>query len=101
MMTRIDLSRHAMTRAQQRGITPAQVDAVLRYADMESPRGGGCVSLWISTKELQRLAPATPEGISTDRLQGLTVLESGDATCVTIFRNRRSRTYRRAGGSGR
>jgi hypothetical protein len=94
-MTPIDRSRHAITRAQQRGITSAQIDAVLRYADMECPRGSGCISIWISIKELQRLAPATPEGISIDRLRGLTVLESSDAACVTIVRNRKSKTYRR------
>jgi hypothetical protein len=94
-MTPIDWSRHAITRAQQRGITPAQIDAVRRYADMDCPRGGGCVSIWISMKELQQLAPSTPEGISIDRLQGLIVLESEDAACVTIVRNRKSKTYRR------
>jgi hypothetical protein len=100
-MTPIAWSRHAITRAQQRGIKPAQVDAVLRYADKESPRGGGCVSIWISAKALHRLAPATPEGISIDRLQGLTVLESGDATCVTVLRNRKSKAYRRLTRGGR
>ena len=40
-------SRHATIRAQQRGIKPAEIDAVLRYADMEARRGDGWFSTWI------------------------------------------------------
>ena len=97
-MTQTVCSQHAMIRAQRRGITPAQIDAIIRYADMERPRGGGCVSIWISTNELRLLAPSTPEGVSTDRLHGVTMLQSGDEACVTVFRNRKSKTYRRTAG---
>jgi hypothetical protein len=88
-------SYHARIRAKQRGITDDQIDAVVRYADREAHRGNGCASIWISRQELQRLGPKTPEGTPTDRLRGLTVLESNDQTCVTVFRNRRSKIYRR------
>jgi hypothetical protein len=94
-MTHLIYSHHAMIRAQQRGITPAQIDAVARYADMEARRGDGCVSVWVSRKELQRLGPSTPEGVSTDKLQGLTLLQGGDDACVTLFRNCKSKEYRR------
>jgi hypothetical protein len=100
-MTPIDWSRHAITRAQQRGVTPPQVEAVLRHADMECPRGRGAVSIWISTRELQRLAPVTPEGISIDRLQGLIVLLGEHASRVTLVRNRKLKTYRRPAGGRR
>jgi len=92
-------SRHAAVRAQQRGIMPTQVDAVVRYADMETRRGDGCAAIWISRRELRRLGPSTPEGVSTDRLQGVTVLQSSDQACVTVFRNRRSSAYRRSVGN--
>ncbi len=95
------VSRHAVARAQQRGVTRAQIDAVIGYADMEARRGNGCASIWISRKELRRLGPLTPEGISTDRLQGVTVLQSGDQACVTVFRNRKSKAYRRGAGRRR
>lgn len=88
-------TQHATTRAQQRGVTRSQIDAVLRYGDMEARRGSGCASLWISTNELRRLGPVTPEGVSTDRLNGLIVLQGYDHACITVFRNRRSKTYRR------
>ena len=100
-MKQLVFSRHAVVRAQQRGITSAQIDALMRYADMECPRGGGCVSIWISKKELRQLAPLTPEGVSIDRLQGLIILQSEDDSCVTAFRSRRSKTYRRNAGSRR
>jgi hypothetical protein len=95
VMTIVACTRHATTRAQQRGVTPSQIDAVLRYGDMEALRGGGCSSLWISKTELCRLGPVTPEGVSTDRLHGLIVLQGYDQACVTFIRNRRSKTYRR------
>jgi hypothetical protein len=100
-MTQMICSRHATIRAQQRGILPKQIDAILRYADMETPRGGGCASIWISSEELLRLGPSTPEGVSTDRLQGITVLQGNDQACVTVFRNRNSKAYRHSAGSGR
>jgi hypothetical protein len=62
-------------------------------------RGKGCVSIWISKKVLRRLAPSTPEGVPIDRLQGVTILQSDDETCVTVFQNRYSKMYRRNAGS--
>ena len=100
-MTRRSLSRHAAIRAQQRSITPVQLDAVLRYADMERRRGGGCISIWVSRRELRRLGPSTPEGVPTERLQGITVLQSGDQVVVTVIRDRRSNVYRRCAGRER
>jgi hypothetical protein len=88
-------SDHLLVRAKQRGIGGAEIDAVERYADKETCRGRGCVALWISRPELERLGPRTPEGVSTDRLKGLIVLESHDQTGITAFRNRKSKAYRR------
>jgi len=97
-MSKLVFSRHATIRAQQRGITPAQLEAIIAYADMEVPRGKGCASVWISSEGLQRLGPRTPEGISTDRLRGVTVLQSDDQACITVFRNQTSKAYRRTAG---
>jgi hypothetical protein len=93
-MTHMFCTRHATIRAQQRGVSATQIEAVVRYADMEARRGDGCASIWISKKTLRRLGPSTPEGVSTDRLQGVTVLQGGDQSCVTVFRSRRSKVYR-------
>jgi len=94
-------SHHAVVRGRQRGITPAQIDAVIAYADKEARRGSGCASIWISRRELRRLGPSTPEGVSTDRLRGVTVLQSGDQVSVTVFRNLKSKVYRRHSVEGR
>ncbi len=88
-------TRHAVIRAQQRGITQAQIDAVLKNADRETPRGTGCAAIWISRRELQRIGPKTPEGIPTDRLRGLIILQSDNETSITAFRNQRGCKYRR------
>lgn len=94
-------SRHSLARARQRGITSPQIDAVERHADIERRRGGRCIAIWISKKKLQHFGPATPEGVSTDRLHGLVVLLSEDQVRVTVIRNRRSTIYRRNVGSKR
>lgn len=94
-------SHHAAVRGRQRGITPAQIDAVIAYADKEARRGKGWASIWISRRELRRLGPSTPEGVSTDRLHGVTVLQSSDEVYVTVFRNLKSKVYRRNSVEGR
>lgn len=100
-MSNRSLTRHGRIRAKQRGISTACIDAVLGYADMEARRGSGCASIWISKRELRRLGSSTPEGVPTDRLRGLTVLQSSDDACVTVFRNRKSKAYRRDTGRRR
>jgi hypothetical protein len=89
------LSRHAAVRAQQRGISPAQLSAIATHSDMEIHRGGDCYAIWISKKTLRRLGPFTPEGVPTDRLNGLTILQGDEDTLVTTFRNACDKVYRR------
>jgi hypothetical protein len=67
----------------------------MHHFDMERYRGDGYTVIWISRKKLDRFGPTTPEGVSTDRLHGLFVLLSPDQVLVTVFRNRRSNSYRR------
>jgi hypothetical protein len=94
------LSRHAAVRAQQRGIPPAQLSAVLTHGDREIHRGSRCCAIFISKETLRQLGPVTPEGVPTDRLKGLTVLQSDDQTCVTAFRSERGKAYRRRARRG-
>jgi hypothetical protein len=63
---------------------------------MEIRRGGDCYAIWISKETLRRLGPMTPEGVPTDRLKGLTILQVEDDILVTAFRNARDKVYRRA-----
>jgi hypothetical protein len=94
-MSNFTFTRHSKIRAQQRGVRSAYIDAIIGHADMEARRGNGCSSIWISERELRRLGARTPEGIPTDRLQGLMVLQGSDQACVTVIRNRRVKAYRR------
>jgi hypothetical protein len=61
----------------------------------EIRRGGDCYAIWISKKTLRRLGPLTPEGVPTDRLKDLTILQGDDDTLVTTFRSERGKAYRR------
>jgi hypothetical protein len=98
MEEQMNLTRHAIARGQQRGIAYSQFDAVLKHADRETPRGGGRIAVWISKKELQRIGPKTPEGVPTDRLRRLIVIQGDDGIPVTAFRNDRAGSYRRSLG---
>ena len=94
------LSRHASVRAQQRGISSAQLSAIATYGDKEIHRGGDCYAVWISRRALRSLGPTTPDGVSTDRLKGLTILRGEDGILVTAFRNERAKVYRRRARRG-
>jgi hypothetical protein len=74
---------------------PRQLSAVAAHGDKEIHRGGDCYAVWISKRMLRSLGPMTPEGVSTDRLKGLTILRGEDGTLVTTFRNARDKVYRR------
>jgi hypothetical protein len=88
-------SCHATVRAQQRGISNAQRSAVATHGDMEIHRGSDCYAIWISKETLRRLGGMTPEGVPTDRLKGLTIVQSEDSTLVTTFRSDCGKAYRR------
>jgi hypothetical protein len=87
-------SRHASERAAQRGITNAQLAAVIKYGDRWARRGRGVESIWISKDRFETLAPVTPEGVDVDRLKGIYVLVGTGETVVTVVRTKR-RFYRR------
>jgi hypothetical protein len=95
----MSLSRHAGTRAQQRGVPHAALEALFAYADGETPAGGGC-----SVLRLSRTALSSPEiraalGRQADRLGSLAVVINGDGEIVTVLHDRggaAGRRYRRA-----
>ena len=93
------MSRHAQTRANQRGVTNAMIDALLDHADFEASAGGRCTVLrvskeWLKDKELRRTL-----GGSADRLAKLALVWSEDAgEVVTVLRHQagaKGRRYRR------
>ena len=68
----MDLTRHARTRMQQRGINAAALGALLHYGRM-IPAGGGRDIVYFDKRARQRLARAT-------------VVPSGRATAVSSAR---------------
>lgn len=98
-MSAYSMSRHAETRANQRGVTSAMIDALLDHADFEMSAGRGCSVLrvskeWLKDKELRRKL-----GGSADRLGKLALVWSEDAgEVVTVLRHHagaKGRRYRR------
>jgi hypothetical protein len=54
----MDLTRHARTRMQQRGINAAALDALLAYGRV-APAGDGCEVVYFDKRTRQRLERAT------------------------------------------
>jgi hypothetical protein len=54
----INLSHHAQIRAQQRGITPTMIEAILDNADVDQPIGNGCTLFRMSRRRGPALAGA-------------------------------------------
>ena len=88
------LTDHCRIRAQQRGIRLDHILAVQIHSDRSTRRGGGRTCRFISRRRLNRIGSRTPEGVSTDFLDGLMVLE-GKNSVVTAFRERKRSIYRR------
>lgn len=92
------LSKHAATRAQQRGVGKWVVDTVFNEADVAQPVGGGCYALTLSRS---RLVELRGDGASVGELEALGrhfLVISADGTVVTVGKLRpgtRGRRYRR------
>lgn len=92
------LSKHATTRAQQRGVRQWVVDSLFNEADVEHPVGGGCRALTFSRS---RVVELREDGASVGELEALGrhfLVISPDGTIVTVGKVRagtRGRRYRR------
>lgn len=83
-MNAVAYTRHAERRAQQRGMSPALIDTVLRYADIEMPVGGRCVALRLSPEGV-RLLRQDHGAAAADRAKDI-VLILADGVLVTVLR---------------
>lgn len=95
----MSLSRHAIVRANQRGVPHALLQNLIDHADVETPVGGGCIALSISRSRLQEEDTRRSFGSAIDRVAGLAVICSGDdGAVVTILHERGpvGRRYRAA-----
>lgn len=94
-MVEVAYTRHAERRAQQRGMPPALIDAVLRYADIELPVGERCVALRLSPEGVGQVREDCSPSIA-DRAKDI-VLILADSVLVTVLHSygAAGRRYRR------
>ncbi|HYC06256.1 MAG TPA: hypothetical protein VED40_23410 [Azospirillaceae bacterium] len=93
-------TRHARTRQQQRGITAARLQLHLRYADRETPVGGGSTSLSLSRQAVHDMRGDGVSQQEIDRLRRLAIIQDGERIRTILhIQARRGRRYRRAVGS--
>lgn len=92
------LSRHALTRSQQRGIRPEMIDYVLWEADIDLHARGGCRRYCISFRKMAALLKAGAPAAWLDRAMGVIVIWSESGKVVTVLhdhgRNGRCRRQR-------
>jgi hypothetical protein len=85
MAGNIELSNHASTRMQQRGVNPRSVEFVLDNADKSEFVGSGCREQWISRRRLSRLRRRGADGNLIERAAGVSIIISSDDMIVTVF----------------
>jgi hypothetical protein len=94
------LTKHAVVRAQQRGIPHEVIDLILNYADEDKDVGSGCYSVWLSRPRLADRALRSQLGSSLDRAAGIILVIAGDTgEVVTTLHDdggKRGRRYRRS-----
>ena len=94
------LSHHANRRCKQRGITEADLNAILNHFDIDHSVGDGCRVLRISRKGALVAAKACGILKMADRLPRIALVEhEGTGRIVTAMRDfgdSRGRRYRRA-----
>ncbi len=89
------LSRHALTRANQRGITHQLIRDLLELADVEEPVGGGCTVLRLSRRQLRDRDLRARLGSRADRLQNIALVWSAEGEIVTVVHDHGGRAGRR------
>lgn len=85
------LTRHALRRCRQRGVSLRRFAAFLDYADLEKPIGGNCVLIQVSN----RTADLLPGGERFRRLAGIVSHNTGEVvTLMPLAGSRGARRYR-------
>jgi len=80
-----ELSNHASTRMQQRGVSTRVVEFVLWNADKSEFVGSGCREKWISRHRLSALRRTGADCQLVDRAKGISAVISIDDLVVTVF----------------
>lgn len=88
----LDITKHATTRMQQRGIREIYMDFLLKYADCWEYAGGGSERVYISSREFNRLEAAgvIPVDILS-RIRRLCLIIKDNMVVTTLHKTRRMR----------
>ena len=82
-------SKHAMKRAQQRGVKDQTVDIIIEFADKRVPSKDNCVSLSVSKKRLKSLVSESKLDAQTaEKMTDMVVVvakEGDELTVVTVL----------------
>ncbi len=78
------LSRHAITRCQQRGVPWKLLSALLDLWDREIPARGGCTSVCVSRVKLTHLQGLGYPRSILEGLAGLTAILSPQGLVITV-----------------
>lgn len=85
MTGNFELTDHASTRMQQRGVSIRVIDFVLWNADKSEFVGSGCREKWISRRRLSALRRAGADCQLIGRANGVAAVVSIDDTIITVF----------------
>lgn len=81
------LTKHAITRANQRGLKTADLQLVFAMADQEREAGGGCYKVSLSTQALEELrAEGRVSASRAERLRRIQIVTDG-RSIITNYRN--------------
>ena len=89
LTSQLQLTRHAIQRMQQRGISTEQIEAVLAYG--RTIEEGRVVRQMIGRNEV---AEYRREGINLSAMQGVHLVLADDGSVITAFRSQDLRRYR-------
>jgi hypothetical protein len=91
-------TNHALSRAQQRGVSVRIINAIVAFADIRPWVGSGCRSLMISRRRLAHLPDGILSAAERERAAGVAVvLDASNGSVITVIHTagRRAARYRR------
>lgn len=82
-MNRTSLTKHAISRSQQRGFNSVMIDLILSFGD-EEYIGGGVKKIHIHNKNLKKATKALTKALHrADKLGGMYLIESPEGHLIT------------------
>ena len=88
----LQLTGHADTRVQQRGVKKSVMEFILNEADIDLPAGRGCRSIFVSHRKLNRLINENKlKPKFAARVDGVVLIEHGNELVTLFHKTQRKR----------